>query len=132
MHTAVAKMRDNDYGHSRQRGVRGVGRALNEFWNCRDRHGAIGVDAHAGFFVPFGHAVPHFPKGRALRTTRRDNRVLHFARFYALREDFLVLARAKDLKVEDASIVGEKPEAAEIVVTPWPSDHRAVVAKVRF
>jgi len=47
------------------------------------------------------------------------------------RIDF-VLARAKDLKVEDASIVGEKPEAAEIVVTPWPSDHRAVVAKVRF
>ena len=47
------------------------------------------------------------------------------------RIDF-VLARAKDLKVEDASIVGEKPETAEIVVTPWPSDHRAVVAKVRF
>lgn len=47
------------------------------------------------------------------------------------RIDF-VLARAKDLQVEDASIVGEKPEAAEIVVTPWPSDHRAVVAKVRF
>lgn len=47
------------------------------------------------------------------------------------RIDF-ALVRAKDLKVEDASIVGEKPEAAEIVVTPWPSDHRAVVAKVRF
>jgi exodeoxyribonuclease III len=47
------------------------------------------------------------------------------------RIDF-VLVRAKDLKVEEASIVGEKPEAAEIVVTPWPSDHRAVVAKVRF
>lgn len=47
------------------------------------------------------------------------------------RIDF-VLARAKDLKVEDASIVGEKPETAEIVVTPWPSDHRSVVAKVRF
>jgi exodeoxyribonuclease-3 len=47
------------------------------------------------------------------------------------RIDF-VLTRAKDLTVEDASIVGEKPEGAEIVVTPWPSDHRAVVAKVRF
>jgi exonuclease III len=47
------------------------------------------------------------------------------------RIDF-ALVRAKDLKVEDASIVGEKPEAAEIVVTPWPSDHRAVVARVRF
>ncbi len=47
------------------------------------------------------------------------------------RIDF-VLAKAQDLKVEDASIVGEKPEAAEIVVTPWPSDHRAVVARVTF
>jgi endonuclease/exonuclease/phosphatase family metal-dependent hydrolase len=47
------------------------------------------------------------------------------------RIDF-VLVRAKNLTVEDAAIVGEKPEAAEIVVTPWPSDHRAVVAKVRF
>jgi endonuclease/exonuclease/phosphatase family metal-dependent hydrolase len=47
------------------------------------------------------------------------------------RIDF-VLAKAKDLKVEDAAIVGEKKETAEIVVTPWPSDHRAVVAKVKF
>jgi endonuclease/exonuclease/phosphatase family metal-dependent hydrolase len=47
------------------------------------------------------------------------------------RIDF-ALIRAKDLKVENASIVGEKPESAEIVVTPWPSDHRAVMAKIRF
>ena len=47
------------------------------------------------------------------------------------RIDF-ALVRAKDLTVEDASIVGEKAETAEIVVTPWPSDHRAVVARVRF
>ena len=47
------------------------------------------------------------------------------------RIDF-ALVRANNLTVEDASIVGEKAETAEIVVTPWPSDHRAVVAKVRF
>ena len=47
------------------------------------------------------------------------------------RIDF-VLARAAALKVLDAAIVGEKPETSEIVVTPWPSDHRAVMAKVTF
>ena len=47
------------------------------------------------------------------------------------RIDF-ALVRAKTLTVEDASIVGEKPEAAEIVVTPWPSDHRATMAKIKF
>ena len=47
------------------------------------------------------------------------------------RIDF-ALVRAKNLTVEDASIVGEKPEAAKIIVTPWPSDHRAVMAKIRF
>ncbi|MBK8159848.1 MAG: endonuclease/exonuclease/phosphatase family protein [Rhodospirillaceae bacterium] len=47
------------------------------------------------------------------------------------RIDF-AFARAKDLKVISAAIVGEKPETAEIVVTPWPSDHRATVAKIGF
>ncbi len=47
------------------------------------------------------------------------------------RIDF-VFARAHDLTVEDASIVGEKKPEAEIVVTPWPSDHRSVAATVRF
>jgi endonuclease/exonuclease/phosphatase family metal-dependent hydrolase len=43
-----------------------------------------------------------------------------------------VLARGAGLAVEQARIVGEKPAAADLVVTPWPSDHRAVVATVRF
>ncbi len=47
------------------------------------------------------------------------------------RIDF-AFARAKDLNVISAAIVGEKPEAAEIVVTPWPSDHRATVARISF
>lgn len=45
------------------------------------------------------------------------------------RIDF-VFARAAGLTVLDAAIVGEASEVAELVVTPWPSDHRAVVATV--
>jgi len=47
------------------------------------------------------------------------------------RIDF-VLARADDLEVESAAIVGEKRPEADVVVRPWPSDHRAVVATVWY
>lgn len=47
------------------------------------------------------------------------------------RIDF-VLARAKALKVLSAGIVGEKAPEADLVVTPWPSDHRASMAVVEF
>jgi endonuclease/exonuclease/phosphatase family metal-dependent hydrolase len=47
------------------------------------------------------------------------------------RIDF-VFARAQGLTVESAGIVGEKAPEADIVVQPWPADHRAVVATVRF
>lgn len=47
------------------------------------------------------------------------------------RIDFL-LARAAKLQIISAGIVGEKAPEADIAVTPWPSDHRAVVAKLRF
>jgi exonuclease III len=47
------------------------------------------------------------------------------------RIDF-VLARAKTLQVQEAGIVGEKSPEADIVVTPWPSDHRATYARVSF
>lgn len=47
------------------------------------------------------------------------------------RIDF-VFARAPNLVVEQAGIVGEKAPEADIVVTPWPSDHRAVAATVQF
>lgn len=47
------------------------------------------------------------------------------------RIDF-TFGRAKDLKVLKAGIVGEKAPEADIVVTPWPSDHRASMATVQF
>ncbi len=47
------------------------------------------------------------------------------------RIDFL-FARAPNLKVLSAEMVGEKAPEADIVVTPWPSDHRAVVSKIEF
>lgn len=47
------------------------------------------------------------------------------------RIDF-ALARARDLEVIAAGIVGEKAPEADIVVTPWHSDHRATMAKIKF
>ena len=47
------------------------------------------------------------------------------------RIDF-VLAKSKNLKVISAGIVGEKAPEADLVVTPWPSDHRATMAVVSF
>jgi exodeoxyribonuclease III len=42
------------------------------------------------------------------------------------------LGRAQNLKVVKAGIVGEKAPEADMVVTPWPSDHRATMAVVQF
>ena len=36
----------------------------------------------------------------------------------------------KNLTVQNAQVVGESTDNADIVLTPWPSDHRGVVAKV--
>ena len=47
------------------------------------------------------------------------------------RIDF-VLVRGDGLTVKDAAIVGEDGPRSDIVVMPWPSDHRAVVAEVEF
>ena len=47
------------------------------------------------------------------------------------RIDF-VLARGDDLTVDDAAIVGEGGKSTDIVVDPWPSDHRASSAIVSF
>ena len=43
-----------------------------------------------------------------------------------------VYFKGKGLKVTDAKIVGEDKEHADIVVSPYPSDHRAVVATITF
>ena len=45
------------------------------------------------------------------------------------RIDYLFM-RAAGGVVESAAVVGEQRPDADIVVTPWPSDHRAVVATV--
>jgi exodeoxyribonuclease-3 len=45
------------------------------------------------------------------------------------RIDF-VFARGDQLRVQRTQIVGERPERADVVVIPYPSDHRAVVATV--
>lgn len=47
------------------------------------------------------------------------------------RIDF-VLARGVGLAVTKAAIVGEDGPRSDIVVMPWPSDHRAVVVEVTF
>lgn len=47
------------------------------------------------------------------------------------RIDF-IFARGEGLAVTDADIVGEDGPRSDIPVMPWPSDHRAVVAEVRF
>ncbi len=47
------------------------------------------------------------------------------------RIDF-IFARGEGLAVTDAAIVGEDGPRSDISVMPWPSDHRAVVAEVRF
>ena len=47
------------------------------------------------------------------------------------RIDF-VLVRGQGVTFTDAAIVGEDGPRSDIVVTPWPSDHRAVVAEITF
>ncbi|WP_237153648.1 endonuclease/exonuclease/phosphatase family protein [Oryzibacter oryziterrae] len=47
------------------------------------------------------------------------------------RIDF-VFARGATVKPLSAAVVGEKTPEADIVVSPWPSDHRAVIAKFSF
>lgn len=43
-----------------------------------------------------------------------------------------VFVRGSGVVVEEAAIVGEKTPEADLVVTPWPSDHRAVRVRLRI
>lgn len=43
-----------------------------------------------------------------------------------------VFAKAPGLAVLRSAVLGEKSERADIVITPWPSDHRAVVSTVAY
>ena len=57
--------------------------------------------------------------------TRPDDPADHHDRI-----DFIFVRGA--VEVLDAKVVGEKTPEADIVVTPWPTDHRAVMAVVRL
>ncbi len=59
-------------------------------------------------------------------TTSPDDKTDHHDRI-----DYALMKAAKG-EVLAAGIVGEKAPEADIVSTPWPSDHRATYAKVRF
>jgi len=45
------------------------------------------------------------------------------------RIDF-IFVRGQSVVVNEAAVIGESSAVADIVVTPWPSDHRAVVARI--
>lgn len=45
------------------------------------------------------------------------------------RIDF-VFADKRFCTVEECKVVGEKQDSADVVIAPWPSDHRAVMAKL--
>lgn len=47
------------------------------------------------------------------------------------RIDFVYL-KGEDLRIRSAAVAGQSPEAADIIVESWPSDHRAVVVSVEF
>jgi exodeoxyribonuclease III len=47
------------------------------------------------------------------------------------RIDF-VFARGPGLRLNAAAVVGERSPEANLVITPWPSDHRAVLAVMQF
>ncbi len=59
-------------------------------------------------------------------TTRPDDPADHHDRI-----DF-IFVRGAAVAVEAAAVVGEKAPEADLVVTPWPSDHRAVRAVIRL
>ena len=89
---------------------------------------AKGVEA-AGFIDTFRTAFPDEVAKPGITwtpTTEPTAKDDHHDRI-----DF-ILARAKNLTVISAGIVGEKAPEADLVVTPWPSDHRASMAVVSF
>ncbi len=59
-------------------------------------------------------------------TTAEDDKEDHHDRI-----DF-IFAKGKNLKVVSSKVIGEKPERADIVITPWVSDHRAVVSVIEY
>jgi endonuclease/exonuclease/phosphatase family metal-dependent hydrolase len=79
--------------------------------------------------TPTARSIPTRWSGPPIPGHRRRSRQIPTTTTTGI--DF-VLARGEDLGVEDAAIVGEGGPQADVVVTPWPSDHRASSATVRF
>ena len=83
----------------------------------------------AGFIDTFRAAYPDAVTKPGITwtpTTAADDPEDHHDRI-----DF-VFARGDALQVLASGVVGEKAPEADIVVTPWPSDHRAVVSTILF
>lgn len=59
-------------------------------------------------------------------TARPDNPAEHHDRI-----DF-ILVRGEQMRVSGAWVIGESPRNADIVVLPWPSDHRGVIAEIEL
>ncbi|WP_422932100.1 endonuclease/exonuclease/phosphatase family protein [Singulisphaera sp. PoT] len=86
----------------------------------------------AGFVDSYRAIHPDPLKSRGLTwtpTTKADDPKDHHDRI-----DFVFVGQFDGPKVEvkAARILGESPDAADIVVTPYPSDHRAIVAELEL
>ncbi|GEP44924.1 endonuclease/exonuclease/phosphatase family protein [Brevifollis gellanilyticus] len=83
----------------------------------------------AGFIDTYRAVYPDPVKNRGLTWTPRtrvdDPKDRHD------RIDF-VFVGGPPFRVRAARVVGESPEYADVVVSPYPSDHRAVVSEVEF
>jgi exodeoxyribonuclease III len=82
-----------------------------------------------GFVDAFREVYPNEVEKPAFTwtpTTELDDPEDHHDRI-----DF-VFARGRNVRILNAAVVGEKSPEADIVVTPYPSDHRAIVATVEY
>ena len=85
--------------------------------------------AKAGFTDSYRTVYPDEMKKPGFTWTplkKADDPTIHHDRI-----DY-VYFKGKGLKVTDAKVIGENKENADIVVTPYPSDHRSVVATITF
>jgi exodeoxyribonuclease III len=77
-----------------------------------------------GFVDTYRHIFPDEITHPGLSWTTHPSPQEHHDRI-----DF-ILARGPGLHIESAASVGEKSSMADLVISPWPSDHRAMLATV--
>ena len=85
--------------------------------------------AHAGFYDAWRKVHPDeikFPGFTWSPSTKADDPKDHHDRI-----DYVYFKGSK-LKLVDAEIVGKKKRSADIVIRPYPSDHRAVIATFKM